>query len=73
MKQLIFSALGLFFFSNVVLAQDITMPVASPRSTVTQQFSTSKITVDYSRPAKNGRKVFGDVVAMDQTWRTGAN
>jgi hypothetical protein len=29
--------------------------------------------VTYSRPAKNGRTVFGKLVAFDEVWRTGAN
>ena len=29
--------------------------------------------VVYSRPLKNGRKVFGDLVPYDRIWRTGAN
>ncbi len=27
----------------------------------------------YSRPAKNGRNIFGDLVKMDKVWRLGAN
>ncbi len=29
--------------------------------------------VVYSRPLKNGRKVFGELVPYDRVWRTGAN
>ena len=29
--------------------------------------------VVYSRPAKNGRTIFGDLVKMDEVWRLGAN
>jgi hypothetical protein len=29
--------------------------------------------VTYSRPAKNGREVFGKLVPYDKVWRTGAN
>jgi len=32
-----------------------------------------KITVDYSRPSKKGRKIFGGLVPFDSVWRTGAN
>ena len=31
------------------------------------------IKVIYSRPAKNGREVFGKLVPYDKVWRTGAN
>lgn len=32
-----------------------------------------KITVNYSRPYKKGRKIFGGLVPFSETWRTGAN
>lgn len=31
------------------------------------------VRVTYSRPAKNGREVFGKLVPYDKVWRTGAN
>jgi hypothetical protein len=33
----------------------------------------ANLRVDYSRPAKRGRVVFGDVVPYGEVWRTGAN
>lgn len=50
-----------------------TLPAASPRQTVEQQFSISKITVDYGRPGVKGRKIFGDLVPYGKVWRAGAN
>lgn len=50
-----------------------TIPAASPRATVEQQFSMSKITVDYGRPGVKGRKIFGDLVPYGKVWRAGAN
>jgi len=55
------------------MTQDFTMPVASPKVTVTQQFSTTSIGLEYSRPSVKGRKVFGEMVAFGRPWRTGAN
>lgn len=49
------------------------LPSASPRQTVEQQFSVSKITVDYGRPGVKGRKVFGELVPYGKVWRAGAN
>ena len=49
------------------------MPTASPRAKVEQQFSVSKITVDYGRPAVKNRKTFGELVPYGQVWRAGAN
>jgi hypothetical protein len=33
----------------------------------------TNITLDYSRPSKNGRKIFGGLVPYDTLWRTAAN
>jgi hypothetical protein len=33
----------------------------------------TNITLDYSRPSKNGRKIFGGLVPYDSLWRTAAN
>lgn len=48
-------------------------PQASPASTVKQTIGLSEVTVEYSRPSTNNRKVFGNLVPMNQLWRTGAN
>ncbi len=66
----------LFLSLNVFLSgfsQQYTTPVLSPRQVVDQQFSISKIVIDYGRPAMKGRKVFGDLVPFGQVWRAGAN
>ncbi len=54
-------------------AQTIPFPQPSPTASISQNFATSKIEISYSRPGAKGRKVFGDVVAFDKFWRTGAN
>lgn len=54
-------------------AQDYSVPAASPRQQVEQQFSMSKITIDYGRPGVKGRKIFGELVPYGQVWRAGAN
>lgn len=53
--------------------QEFTMPVLSPTAKIWQQFSTSFISVEYSRPSARNRTIFGDVVPFDKPWRTGAN
>lgn len=55
------------------ITPEFSMPVASPKVTVKQQFSTSFIELEYSRPSVKGRKIFGDMVAFGKPWRTGAN
>lgn len=49
------------------------MPAASPAAFVSQQVGFTKISIDYSSPAVNGRKVFGDLVPFGTPWRAGAN
>lgn len=45
----------------------------SPRDTLNVIIQKSPISVDYSRPYKRGRKIFGGVVPYDSLWRTGAS
>lgn len=54
-------------------AQQYNIPAISPRQVLEQQFSITKITIDYGRPAVKGRKIFGELVPYNQVWRTGAN
>lgn len=58
---------------GIAQSQTISFPQASPTTTVSQNFATSKIELSYSRPSAKGRKVYGDVVPFGKIWRTGAN
>jgi len=50
------------------------MGILSPRDTVRANLGGASMWIDYSRPAKRGRTVFGGVlVPWGQVWRTGAN
>ena len=51
----------------------IRTPQPSPSATVSQGVGLGKVTIDYSRPALKGRKMFGDQVPYGKVWRTGAN
>ncbi len=59
--------------STTLSAQELKLPALSPTSTITQEFSTTKMEIVYSRPSARGRSVFGDLVPFGQVWRTGAN
>ncbi len=48
-------------------------PKASPFAKIEQRVGLTDIKIEYSRPSKNERVVFGDLVPMDSIWRTGAN
>lgn len=49
------------------------VPIASPKQKVEQQFSMTKISVEYGRPGVKGRKIFGELVPFGKVWRAGAN
>lgn len=49
------------------------MGTLSPRDTVTATAGGASLWLDYSRPAKRGRAIFGSLVPYGQVWRTGAN
>jgi len=46
---------------------------ASPRDTARANISGATLLIDYGRPAKRGRQVFGGIVPFNRVWRTGAN
>ncbi len=64
---------GMLSLTGALWSQDLKLPALSPSATISQDFSTSRIEVTYSRPSIRGRKIFGDVVPYGQVWRTGAN
>lgn len=47
--------------------------VASPRDTASGIIGAASISVDYGRPSRRGREIFGSLVPFDAVWRTGAN
>src|SRR5882724_7642971 len=51
----------------------IEFPDASQRSVVKQRIGLTDVEVDYSRPNKNDREIFGGLVPYGKLWRTGAN
>jgi len=48
-------------------------PQASAASVQKTTVGLTDIEINYSRPSKKGRVIFGDVVPYDKIWRTGAN
>lgn len=54
-------------------AQTLTTPQPSPTQTLKQNFALGSVELSYSRPAKKGRKIMGDLVPFGKVWRTGAN
>jgi tetratricopeptide (TPR) repeat protein len=59
---------------NLFAAEEkMEFPAASQHAVVKQRVGLTDVEVDYSRPNKNDRKIFGGLVPLDKPWRTGAN
>ena len=65
--------IALFAIVQVSLFAQIKMPQASPNSQVSLQVGLTMIHLEYSRPSKKNRKIFGELVPFGSVWRTGAN
>ena len=64
-------SLLLMCFAFSAFAQDL--PRKSPQATVSQRIGMTEVSVAYARPAVQGRTIWGELVAYDELWRTGAN
>ena len=51
----------------------ITKASLSPRIKIEQQIGLATLNLDYGRPSKNDRPIFGDLIPYGKVWRTGAN
>ncbi len=60
-------------FAIPFLANAQELPQPSPHGEVEQIIGLTEVEVEYSRPSVKGRKIFGDLVPMNEIWRTGAN
>lgn len=69
-KHLLVAALIAF---GTGLNAQIVAPKASPQGKIEQKIGVTDLRVEYYRPMKNNRVVFGEVVPFNEIWRTGAN
>ena len=53
--------------------EKVEFPAASAHAVLKQRVGLTDVEVDYSRPNKNERSIFGGLVPLDKPWRTGAN
>lgn len=72
LKALSFLAMSLLFVFSVNAQKDKSQR-KSPPAQVTQNVGGTTITIDYSRPSKRGREIFGAMEEYGKVWRTGAN
>jgi hypothetical protein len=70
-RFLIFSLVSFSICSNTFGQIQIPWPSTPSKSETT--IGLTIISLDYSRPSKNGRKIFGSLVPYDTIWRTAAN
>lgn len=72
MKKTLLLTLFAAFLSTFLQAQ-LTTPALSPSAKVEQRIGLTDVTIEYSRPSKKGRAIFGGLVPFNEPWRTGAN
>lgn len=66
----------LLLFSLIIVTSSFAQlksPNASPRSNISQIIGLVSVNLDYSRPSKKSREIFGGLVPYNKIWRTGAN
>ena len=64
-------ALGLLLYS--VFVENIFASRLSPKDTAKVTLNDLKLKVEYNRPSKRERDIFGALVPFNEVWRTGAN
>lgn len=71
------AALGLFasfLAPNLFGAEEkFEFPQASQPATIKQRVGLTDVEINYSRPDRRGREIFGGLVPYGKVWRTGAN
>ena len=70
MRSIFFTILFLTSYFNY---SQIKTPRVSPASEIEQMVGLTEVEVEYSRPSKRGRDIFGNVVPFGKIWRTGAD
>ena len=74
-KRFLIPVACLLFLAGLCQAQSalLDLPRKSQNAQVTQTIGITDVTVKYSRPLVNGRKVWGGLVPYGEVWRAGAN
>lgn len=69
--KFLFSFVALF--TSTIAISQVDFPNPSPAQTIRQNFGTSAVEINYSRPGVKGRKIIGYNDPYGKVWRTGAN
>ena len=59
--------------ASATAGSDIELPQASPAASVGLSIGTTKVKLEYHRPAVRGRTIWGELVPHGKVWRFGAN
>ena len=62
-----------FLLSSFYGFSQLKTPSASTAAEIEQVVGLTEIEIDYNRPSKKGRNIFGNLVPYGKIWRTGAN
>jgi hypothetical protein len=63
----------LAFLPSIGIAQESRPRLLSPRDTTEHSIGPAHLVIDYGRPSKRRREIFGTLVPYGALWRTGAN
>ena len=69
--QLLLSGAALFLAFG--MNAQIKAPQPSPTAELEQMVGLTEVEIEYSRPGKKGRDIFGSLLPFGEIWRTGAN
>jgi tetratricopeptide (TPR) repeat protein len=74
-RRFLFLVAAIVFVASLCSAQSalLDLPRKSQNAEVNQTIGITEVTLKYSRPLVNGRKVFGGIVPYGDVWRAGAN
>ena len=73
MKKITILALAVATTLAFSATAQIKAPQPSPSAEIEQMIGLTEIQVEYSRPGKKDREIFGKLVPYGEIWRTGAN
>src|SRR4051794_7740689 len=68
-----FLSVALMAGTALAAEEKLEFPQVSQHAVVKQRVALTGVEIDYSRPNKNNREIFGGLVPFDKLWRTGAN
>ncbi|WP_217631583.1 DUF2911 domain-containing protein [Pedobacter hartonius] len=73
LKKTSMLALLIMLLSQTIFAQAVKPERTSPATVAKGAINGAAVTISYSSPAVKGRKIWGELVPYDKTWRAGAN